>query len=102
MLNIVSTDVDLIPMGLNDALKTNQKYCRQVGGKLITRDCHLAILDEIFVRDTIEFDPTIDHVVDVIDDSEIEEEDNESLSEEENVEEEEWKIKYNLRMDKNK
>merc|ERR1712232_1226033 len=31
VLNIVSTDVDLIPMGLNNAPKTNRKYCRKVG-----------------------------------------------------------------------
>ena len=55
----------------------------------ISRDSHLAILDEIIVRDTIEFDPTIDYVLNFDDESEREEEDNQSISEEENEEEEE-------------
>ena len=91
VLNIVNTDVELMPIGPSNMPKTNQKKCKEQGGKKISRDSHLAILDEIFVRDTIEFDPTIDYIVDVDDvsESEREEEDNESLSEEENVEEEE-------------
>ena len=57
----------------------------------ISCNSHLAILDEIIVRDIIELDPTINYVLTFHYESKSkrEEEDNKSISKEENEEEEE-------------